>query len=102
MPAGGGTCRQGPARGEPLRRGTFPPPGVPFQFRTDPASSARRQGVPPACNHPPPRVPGAEEGSRRSLLSRVMRKILWIMWLMLSCSHSSRCERKERLISATE
>lgn len=36
------------------------------------------------------------------LLSRVMRNIRWIMWLTLSCSHSSCLERKERLISATE
>lgn len=36
------------------------------------------------------------------LLSRVTRKIRWIMWLTLSCSHSSCLERKERLISATE
>lgn len=36
------------------------------------------------------------------LLSRVMRNILWIMWLTLSCSHSSCRDRKERLISATE
>lgn len=31
-----------------------------------------------------------------------MRKILWIMWLTLSCSQSSCLERKDRLISATE
>lgn len=31
-----------------------------------------------------------------------MRKILWIMWLTLSCSQSSCRERKDRLISATE
>lgn len=36
------------------------------------------------------------------LLSRVMRNIRWIMWLTLSCSHSSWRDRKERLISATE
>lgn len=36
------------------------------------------------------------------LLSRVMRNIRWIMWLTLSCSHSSCRDRKERLISATE
>lgn len=37
-----------------------------------------------------------------SLLSRVIRNILWIMWLTLSCSQSSCRDRKERLISATE
>lgn len=31
-----------------------------------------------------------------------MRNIRWIMWLTLSCSHSSCLDRKERLISATE
>lgn len=31
-----------------------------------------------------------------------MRNIRWIMWLTLSCSHSSCRDRKERLISATE
>lgn len=31
-----------------------------------------------------------------------MRNIRWIMWLTLSCSHSSWRDRKERLISATE
>lgn len=36
------------------------------------------------------------------LLSNVTRNIRWIMWLTLSCSHSSCLERKERLISATE
>lgn len=36
------------------------------------------------------------------LLSSVIRNILWIMWLILSCSHNSCWERKERLISATE
>lgn len=55
--------------------------------------------VSPACDAP---APSCNDGSQHSLLSRVMRNILWIMWLMLSCSHSSRCERKERLISATE
>ena len=40
--------------------------------------------------------------SRYLLLSRVMRNIRWIMWLTLSCSHSSCRDRKERLISATE
>lgn len=31
-----------------------------------------------------------------------MRNIRWIMWLTLSCSHSSWRDRNERLISATE
>lgn len=47
--------------------------------------------------HPPP-----PQTQGHSLLSSVIRKILWIMWLTLSCSQSSCRERKERLISATE
>lgn len=76
-----------------------PAPSVPLLIHLGGGGALPCVRVSPACDAP---APSCNDGSQHSLLSRVMRNILWIMWLMLSCSHSSRCERKERLISATE